>query len=64
MNVSPVGNPNAYPTVALLRRLLVDEALVHWRRYTVAALMMGIAAAGAALSAYLIGMMTYEARLA
>jgi hypothetical protein len=40
---------------------LVDEALVHWRRYTVAAPMMGIGAAGAALSAYLIGTMTNEA---
>jgi hypothetical protein len=29
MSVSPAGNPNAYPTFALLRRLLVDEALVH-----------------------------------
>ena len=61
MNVSPAGNPNAYPTFALLRRLLVDEALVHWRRYAVAAAMMAIAAAGAALSAYLIGTMTNEA---
>ena len=34
MNLSPTGNPNAYPTFALLRRLLVDEALLHWRRYT------------------------------
>ena len=61
MNVSPAGNPNAYPTFALLRRLLVDEALVHWRRYAIAAAMMAIAAAGAALSAYLIGTMTNEA---
>jgi subfamily B ATP-binding cassette protein MsbA len=61
MNVSPAGSPNAYPTFALLRRLLIDEALVHWGRYTVAAAMMAIAAAGAALSAYLIGTMTNEA---
>ena len=61
MNVSPGGDPNAYPTFALLRRLLVDEALVHWRRYLIAAIFMAIAAAGAALSAYLIGTMTNEA---
>jgi ABC-type multidrug transport system fused ATPase/permease subunit len=61
MNLSPTGNPNAYPTFALLRRLLVDEALLHWRRYAGAAALMGIAAAGAALSAYLIGTMTNEA---
>src|SRR5246127_4004430 len=61
MNVSPAGSPDAYPTFALVHRLLIDEALVHWRRYAVAALMMGIAAACAALSAYLIGTMTNEA---
>src|ERR1700740_521980 len=61
MNVSPAGDPNAYPTFALLRRLLVDEALVHWRRYAIAAATMLIAAAGTALSAYLIGTMTNEA---
>ena len=61
MNVSSAGDLNAYPTFALLRRLLVHEALVHWRRYAVAAAMMAIAAAGAALSAYLIGTMTNEA---
>src|SRR5262245_49075416 len=59
MNVLPAVDP--YPTFALLRRLLVDEGLVHWRRYAVAAVMMGIAATSAALSAYLIGTMTNEA---
>src|SRR5215472_17574834 len=48
-------------TFALVRRLLADEALQHWRRYAVAFLLMGIAAAGTALSAYLLGTMTNEA---
>ncbi len=44
-----------------MRRLLVDEALAHWPRYAVAFLLMGIAAAGTALSAYLLGTMTNQA---
>jgi ATP-binding cassette, subfamily B, bacterial MsbA len=61
MTVSTAGSPNAYPTFTLLRRLLVDEALAHWPRYAIASVMMAIAAAGTALSAYLIGTMTNEA---
>jgi len=45
----------------MVRRLLADEALQHWRRYAVAFMLMGIAAAGTALSAYLLGTMTNEA---
>jgi ATP-binding cassette, subfamily B, bacterial MsbA len=61
MTVSTAESPNAYPTFALLRRLLLNEALGHWPRYAIASLMMGIAAAGTALSAYLIGTMANEA---
>ena len=61
MTVSTAETTNAYPTFALLRRLLVDEALAYWRRYALAALMMGISAAATALGAYLIGTMTNEA---
>jgi len=61
MNASTAGSSNAYPTFALVRRLLVDEALGHWPRYAVASVLMGVAAAGTALSAYLIGTMTNEA---
>src|ERR1700734_1270663 len=50
-----------YSTVGLVRRLLVDEALVHWPRYAVAFVLMGVAAAGTALTAYLLGSMTNEA---
>ena len=52
---------NAYPTFALIRRLLLDEAWTHWPRYLVAFGLMGVAAAGTALSAYLLGTMTNEA---
>ena len=61
MTVSTAGSSNAYPTFALLRRLLVDEALAHWPRYALASLMMVIAAVGTALAAYLIGTLTNEA---
>src|ERR1700724_1827508 len=50
-----------YSTYALVRRLLVDEALEHWPRYALAFALMGIAAAGTALTAYLLGTMTNEA---
>jgi ATP-binding cassette, subfamily B, bacterial MsbA len=64
MTVATAGSSNAYPTFALLRRLLVDEALGHWPRYALASLMMVIAAGATALGAYLIGTMTNEAYLA
>jgi ATP-binding cassette subfamily B protein len=50
-----------YSTYALVRRLLVDEALGYWPRYVIAFLLMGIAAAATALTAYLLGTMTNEA---
>jgi len=52
---------DAYPTFALVRRLVLDEALIYWRRYAIAVLLMAIAAGGTALSAYLLGTMTNEA---
>jgi subfamily B ATP-binding cassette protein MsbA len=63
MTVSTAGSSNAYPTFALLRRLLVDEALAHWPRYALASLMLGVAAAATALAAYFIGTLTNEAYL-
>src|SRR5712691_3765657 len=50
-----------YSTYALVRRLLVDEALGYWPRYGIAFALMGIAAAATALTAYLLGTMTNEA---
>ena len=59
--VTPQTSDDQYSTVALVRRLLVDEALTHWPRYVYAFVLMGVAAAGTALSAYLLGSMTNEA---
>jgi len=50
-----------YSTFALVRRLLVDEAFGYWPRYAFAFALMAIAAAGTALTAYLLGSMTNEA---
>jgi ATP-binding cassette, subfamily B, bacterial MsbA len=55
------GSADDYSTYSLVRRLLVDEALEHWPRYALAFALMAIAAAGTALTAYLLGTMTNEA---
>ena len=52
---------DAYSTYALVRRLLVNEALRYWPRYAVAFALMAVAAAATALTAYLLGSMTNEA---
>ena len=62
MKKSKAGSSaGAYPAFTLIRRLVVDEALAHWPRYAIAIVLMCIAAAGMALSAYLLGTMTNEA---
>ncbi len=52
---------NRYSTVALVRRLLLDEALAHWPRYAFAFVLMAVAAGATALTAYLLGTMINEA---
>ena len=44
-----------YGTVALIRRLLTEQGVSHWKRYVMALFLMGIVAACTAFSAYLIG---------
>ena len=53
------SDPHGVP--ALARRLLAENALSHWRRYAVAFLLMGIAAACTAFSAHLLGDVINEA---
>jgi ATP-binding cassette, subfamily B, bacterial MsbA len=57
MNASKAAVSDKYPTFPLLRRLVVDEALVHWPRYVAALALMAIMAGATALSAYLLGTM-------
>jgi subfamily B ATP-binding cassette protein MsbA len=49
-----------YSTRILVRRLLVDEALRHWRLYAFGFALMAIAAAVTALTAYLLGTVVNE----
>ena len=61
MKPATTDSSDKYSTYALVRRLLVDEALGHWPRYAIAFVLMAVAAAATALTAYLIGSMTNEA---
>jgi subfamily B ATP-binding cassette protein MsbA len=61
MTAFTAESADKYSTSALVRRLLVDEALQHWPRYAFAFILMGISAAATALTAYLVGTMTNEA---
>jgi ATP-binding cassette subfamily B protein len=44
-----------YRAFAMIRRLLTEQGLVHWRKYVLAFALMAIAAGCTAFSAYLIG---------
>ena len=44
-----------YGALALIRRLLTEQGLVHWRKYAIAFALMVVAAGCTAFSAYLIG---------
>jgi subfamily B ATP-binding cassette protein MsbA len=61
MKTATAASADSYSAFALVRRLVVDEALRHWRRYAVALALMGAAAAATALGAYLIGTLTNAA---
>ncbi len=61
MKAVTADSSDDYKTVTLVRRLLLDEALEHWPQYVIAFVLMGIAAAATALTAYLLGTMTNEA---
>ena len=44
-----------YRALPLIRRLLTEQGLVHWRKYVIAFILMAVAAGCTAFSAYLIG---------
>jgi ATP-binding cassette, subfamily B, bacterial MsbA len=44
-----------YKALPLIRRLLTEQGLVHWRKYAIAFTLMAVAAGCTAFSAYLIG---------
>ncbi len=51
----PSADDERYGTFAMIRRLLTEQGIVHWRRYAFAFTLMAISAGCTALSAYLIG---------
>jgi ATP-binding cassette, subfamily B, bacterial MsbA len=61
MEAATAGSADDYSTLALVRRLLIDEALAHWVRYAIAFALMAVVAAATALSAYLLGRITNDA---
>ena len=53
----PTADSDKYSTGTLVRRLLMDEALTHWRLYAIGFALMLVAAAATASTAYLLGTM-------
>src|SRR5664279_3203166 len=52
---SKSADDERYRPSALIKRLVTEQGLVHWRRYLVAFVLMALSAACTAMSAYLIG---------
>ena len=55
MTTTTLEPDSRYTTGALIRRLLFEHALIHWRLYAIAFVLMAIAAGCTALIAYLLG---------
>jgi ATP-binding cassette, subfamily B, bacterial MsbA len=53
--ILPASADAQYSATALIRRLLTEQGLAHWRNYAIAFVLMAISAGCTAFSAYLIG---------
>jgi subfamily B ATP-binding cassette protein MsbA len=51
----PLSDDERYGAWVLVKRLLTEQGLLHWRKYTIAFVLMAVSAGCTALSAYLIG---------
>jgi ATP-binding cassette, subfamily B, bacterial MsbA len=51
----PAVADERYSALALIRRLLTEQGLLHWRNYAIAFALMAVAAGCTALPAYLVG---------
>lgn len=60
-HILPPAADAHYRASGLIKRLLTEQGLKHWRKYAIAFSLMGIAAGCTALSAYLIGNVVNEA---
>src|SRR5512146_1747230 len=61
MNTQPLPATDDLGAVALIKRLVTEQGLVHWRKYAVAFVLMAVSAGCTAFSAYLIGNVINEA---
>ncbi|MFN3657003.1 MAG: ABC transporter ATP-binding protein [Pseudolabrys sp.] len=59
--ILPASDDARYGNLAMVRRLLLEQGLVHWPRYAIAFVLMGIAAGCTALPAYLVSDFVNEA---
>ncbi len=59
--IQSADDDQRYRVMTLIRRLLLEQGLAHWRRYAIAFALMAIAAGCTAFSAYLIGSVINEA---
>ena len=55
MTTTTLEPDSRYTTAALIRRLLFEHALTHWRLYALAFVLMAVAAGCTAFTAYLLG---------
>jgi subfamily B ATP-binding cassette protein MsbA len=53
--ITQPDSDSRYTTMAMVRRLFLEQAAAHWRLYAVAFVLMAIAAGGTAFTAYLLG---------
>jgi ATP-binding cassette, subfamily B, bacterial MsbA len=59
--ILPQTDDSKYAALDLIRRLLTEQGIAHWRKYLFAFILMGIAAGCTGLSAYLIGNVVNQA---
>ena len=60
-HILPASGDEKYGAFVMVKRLLTEQGMRHWRKYLIAFTLMGVAAACTAASAYLIGTVINEA---
>jgi ATP-binding cassette, subfamily B, bacterial MsbA len=63
-HILPAAQDARYGAFVMVRRLVAEQGLQHWRKYLIAFMLMAVAAASTAASAYLIGTVINEAYIA
>ncbi len=60
-HILPASGDEKYGAFVMVKRLLTEQGMRHWRKYLIAFTLMGVAAGATAASAYLIGTVINEA---